>query len=54
MPMAAGAEDSLSKDLGQKAQIDAISRDYVVEPRLSALLLLTYLSRRNFLRLNEG
>jgi V-type H+-transporting ATPase subunit B len=35
MPMASGAEDSLSSELGKKAQIDAISRDYVVEPRLN-------------------
>jgi len=41
MPMASGAEDSLSSELGKKAQIDAISRDYVVEPRLSALSPLT-------------
>lgn len=32
--MAAAAVDSLTAELGAKAQVDAANRDYIVEPRL--------------------
>ncbi len=32
--MAAAAVESLTSELGAKAQIDAVNRDYIVEPRL--------------------
>lgn len=32
--MAAVAVDKLSKDLAFKANVDAVSRDYICEPRL--------------------
>lgn len=35
--MAAAAVENLTADLGAKAQIDAVNRDYIVEPRLGKL-----------------
>lgn len=41
--MAAAAVENLTSELGAKAQIDAISRDYIVEPRLGGCFTgLTY------------
>ena len=37
--MAAAAVESLTSELGAKAQIDAVNRDYIVEPRLGKLLV---------------
>ena len=37
--MAAAAVESLTSELGAKAQIDAVNRDYIVEPRLGELLV---------------
>jgi V-type H+-transporting ATPase subunit B len=68
MPKAKGADDSLSNEQGKKAQVDAISRDYVVEPRLNystvagvsgPLVIVEYVKKPRFaeivnLKLGDG
>lgn len=49
--MAAAVVDSLSGDLASKAQIDAISRDYILEPRLGEASLLRFTT---YLPANRG